>query len=115
MDLVLDILTWAFIAAGAFFLIVGSLGLIRLKDVFARMHAASLIDTLGIGLVLVGLCFQAGLTLTTAKLLLILAFVAFTSPTTTYALARAALAGGVLPDVAPEGRERAERAAESDG
>lgn len=115
MDLVLDLVTWAFIVAGAFFLIVGAIGLIRLKDVYARMHAASLIDTLGIGLVLTGLCFQAGFTLTTAKLLMILAFVFFTSPTTTYALARAALSAGVHPDVSPEGRELARKAAEADG
>jgi multicomponent Na+:H+ antiporter subunit G len=115
MDLALDIATWAFVVAGAFFLIVGSIGLIRLKDVYARMHAASLIDTLGVGLVLVGLCFQAGFTLTTAKLLMILAFVFFTSPTATYALARAALAGGVHPEVSAEGRELSKKSAEADG
>lgn len=115
MQAFLDVLTWSCIAIGGFFLIVGAFGMIRLKDLYARMHAASLIDTLGLGMIMLGLCFQAGWTLTTAKLLMILAFVFFTSPTSTYALVRASLAAGVLPEVAAEGRERAKRAAEVEG
>lgn len=115
MQATLDILTWACIAIGAFFLIVGAIGMIRFDDLYARMHAASLIDTMGLGMVMLGLCFQAGWTLTTAKLLMILAFVFFTSPTSTYALVRASLAAGVLPEVAAEGRERAKRASEASG
>jgi multicomponent Na+:H+ antiporter subunit G len=82
---------------GAAAALTGGLGLLRLPDVFARMHGAGMIDTLGLGAILVGLMIQAGFTLVTVKLLLILLFVFFTSPMTTHALARACLNAGVEP------------------
>lgn len=99
MDAVLDALSWICIIVGVIFCLIGGYGLIKLKDVFARLHAASLIDTFGVGFVLLGLMFQAGLTLVTAKLALILIFIFFTSPTATHALARAAINHDVFPEV----------------
>jgi len=97
LDSVLDLISWACILAGAFFALTGAIGILRLPDVYSRMHAAGMIDTLGIGLILIGLMFQATAWIVVMKLGLILAFVFFTSPTTTYALARAALDAGVDP------------------
>lgn len=97
LDFALDLLSWACILAGAFFSLTGAIGILRLPDVFSRMHAAGMIDTLGIGLILIGLMFQATAWIVVMKLGLILAFIFFTSPTTTYALARAALDAGVDP------------------
>lgn len=102
MSTVLDALSWIFIIAGVIFCLIGGYGMIRLKDFYARLHAASLIDTLGVGLVFTGLMFQAGFTLVAAKLLLILIFIFFTSPTATYALSRAAINHDVLPAVDTE-------------
>lgn len=104
MDLqfILDVLTWVFVVPGGILLIIGGIGLLRMPDVYARMHGASIIDTLGVALVLIGLMFQAGFTLVTAKLVLILVFVFFTSPTATHALARACIAAGVTPKVDDE-------------
>ena len=61
------------------------------------MHGASIIDTLGFSLILLGLGFQAGLNIVAIKLALIFIFVLFTSPTTTHALAQAAINEGVDP------------------
>ena len=97
MALLLDIVSWAFLGLGATFLIIGGIGMLRFPDLYARMHAAGVIDTLGAALILIGLAFQAGLILVTLKLLLILLFVLFTSPTATYALANAAYRSGFLP------------------
>ncbi len=96
MEAALNLLSWAFVLGGAFFTLVGTVGLLRLPDVFARMHAAGMTDTMGAGLILAGLCFQ-GSGLTAVRLLLILAFLWFTSPVSTHALARAALQGGLRP------------------
>ena len=71
--------------------------MIRMPDLFTRLHAAAVTDTGGAGLLLVGLMFQAGFTAATIKLLLILGFMWFSSPVSTYALARAALSGGEEP------------------
>ncbi len=97
MDIVLEILSWVLMLAGAVMLVIGSIGLVRLPDVFARMHGAGIIDTMGVCSVLIGLMLQAGLTIVTIKLALIVVFILFTSPTSTHALAQAALHGGVRP------------------
>lgn len=99
METIADIASWLFLIPGCALLVIGALGILRLPDVFARVHAAGIIDTLGIGLIILGLAFQAGWTLLAVKLLFVLAFVFFTSPTTTHALMRAALHGGVKPIV----------------
>lgn len=97
MDLVLDILSWACIAVGGAACIIGSLGLVRLPEVYCRMHAAGIVDTAGIGFILLGLALQTGFTLGLAKLAMILVFVLLTSPTTCHALCRAAAYSGVHP------------------
>lgn len=95
--LILDIVSWILIAAGAFFAITGAIGMLRLPDIFSRMHGAGMVDTLGMGLILIGLAFQADEWIVVVKLVLIVFFVMLTSPTTTYALARAAIDGGIDP------------------
>ncbi len=107
----IDLLSWAFLMAGAFFCVVGGVGLLRLPDFFSRTHAASLTDTLGAGLILIGLMFQGGWSLTTVKLGMILFFLLLTSPTASHALAKAALAAGRTPWTAPaaEPAEEVER------
>ena len=89
--MIVDILSWIFLIAGSAFSITGGIGMLRLPDFYTRMHAAGITDTMGAGLVLVGLMFQAGLTLLTVKLAMILFFLLFTSPTSGHALARSAL------------------------
>ena len=61
------------------------------------MHGAGIADTLGAGLFIAGLMLQGGLTLTTVKLLLMFIFIMIASPTSSYALANAALSQGVAP------------------
>ncbi len=83
--------------AGAFFCVVGGIGLIRMPDFYTRMHAASVTETLGVGLILLGLMLQAGWTLISVKLLLIGVLVFFVSPTAGHALARAAYVRKLKP------------------
>lgn len=80
------------LAAGAFFAVVGCLGLVRMPALYPRMHAASVTDTLGAGLLLLGMMLAAGASLVTAKLILLGMLLFLTSPTATHALAQAALA-----------------------
>ena len=98
MDLsIFDILSWFLILVGSISVITGAVGVLRLPDVYTRMHAASITDTLGAGTIIAGLILQAGLTLVAAKLFLILVFIFFTSPASSFALAHAALSSGVKP------------------
>lgn len=97
MTLVLDLASWTLLAAGGLFCVVGAVGLIRMPDFYTRVHAASVTDTLGAGLILLGLVLQAGLTLVSAKLAIIGLLVFFTSPAAGHALVRAALGRGLEP------------------
>ncbi len=89
--MIADGLSWLALLGGVFFIIVGGAGTLRMPDFYTRLHAAGVTDTMGAGLVLLGLMIQAGLTLITVKLALIWLFLWFTSPTASHALARAAL------------------------
>jgi len=97
LDLTLDILTWAAILIGSFFVIITGYGLIRFPDLYSRIHAGGMADTLASFLILGGLALQSGLTLVTVKLIFIIAFLFITSPTATYALAQATLVAGLKP------------------
>jgi len=99
MNAVLDVLTWACLLGGGIFLLVGAIGVLRFPDFYTRLHAVSVCDTMGAGLVLVGLMLQGGLSLVTVKLLLIFYFMIFTGPTAVHALAEAALEGKLQPDI----------------
>lgn len=91
----LDIASAVLLAGGGFFCIVGAVGLLRMPDFFTRTHAASLIETLGAGLILAGLALQAGFTLALLKLVILGLLILFASPTATHALAKAARERGV--------------------
>jgi len=98
-DIGCNLVSWVLLAGGCFFCITGGIGLIRFPDVYCRAHAAGLTDTLGAGLILVALMFQAGSLLVVIKLFFILSFLVLTSPTGTYALTRAAYSHGHRPQV----------------
>ena len=97
MELLIDLASWFFFIVGSAFLLIGAIGIIRLPDVFSRMHGAGIIDTMGTAMLFSGMLLQAGLTIVSIKLFLILLFLMFTSPTSTHALARAALDAGLKP------------------
>jgi len=85
------------IIAGLFFVLAGTLGVLRLPDFYSRIHAAGMTDTLGAELILVGLMIQSGFTQTTLKLLMVSFFLFLTSPTATHAVANAAFKAGLKP------------------
>jgi multicomponent Na+:H+ antiporter subunit G len=97
MSVAIDIASWILLVAGGLFCIVGAVGLLRMPDFYTRVHAASVTDTLGAGLILLGLILQAGSILVAAKLVIIGLLIFFTSPAATHALARAALGRGLKP------------------
>jgi multicomponent Na+:H+ antiporter subunit G len=97
VSLLVDALSWICLVSGGIFCVVGAVGLIRMPDFYTRVHAASVVDTLGAGLILLGLMLQAGFTLVTVKLLMVGLLLFFASPTATHALVRAALLRGLAP------------------
>ena len=55
MALALDIATGLLLAVGSAFYLIGAFGLVRMPDVFTRLHAASVMETLGAGSLLFGM------------------------------------------------------------
>ncbi|MBD3616265.1 MAG: monovalent cation/H(+) antiporter subunit G [Gracilimonas sp.] len=92
-----SIFTIIFVIAGIFFLLIGSVGIIRLPDFYSRTHATSKSDTLGMMLVIIGLIIFEGLTINSGKLFLILLFILLANPVGAHALARAAYNSGLKP------------------
>ena len=61
-------------------LVTGVVGVFRFKYALNRIHSAALLDTVGILLMLLGVICATGLTMTSAKILVVIAFLWMTSP-----------------------------------
>lgn len=95
----MEILSAICLGLGAFLVLSGGVGVLRFPDFFARMHAASITDTLAASLILLGLALQIEPNLLVhSKLLFIFLFLMITSPTAAHALAKSALHGGLNPN-----------------
>ena len=104
---ILEIIGSVFLLSGTLVCIIGGIGMVRLPNFFARIHAASVPDTLGAGLCLLGMVIlTCGLTpeqgydakliaLVIVKLISIGVFIFVTSPISGHALAKSAYRDGV--------------------
>lgn len=97
MTLLIELLSGFCLLAGGFLCISGGVGLLRMPDFFARVHAAGVTETLAAPLLLLGLALQMEWSLDLLKVLMILAFILATNPTASHSMARAALHGGRRP------------------
>ncbi len=97
IDIAVNYLSWALILSGSFFALTGAIGTIRFPDFWSRLHAASVTDSAGVILMFAGMCLQSGFTLVTVKLIIIGIFLFITGPTSTHAVANAALVSGLRP------------------
>lgn len=97
-----DALPWiggGLVVAGTLLTLVGSVGVLRFPDVYTRIHAASVTDSGGASLVLLGLGLLSGLTMETLKLGFAWAFIMLTTPAAANALANAAFSAGHKPRI----------------
>lgn len=92
----------ALLLLGGVLMLIGVIGLYRFPDLFSRLHVTSVVDSLGIISILIGLIFISGINLVSIKLFLILVFFIITAPVTTHALAQAALRGKLKPYIHKE-------------
>lgn len=95
--MIIETLSWICLVLGGLLGIIGGIGMHRFPDFYTRLHAAGTTDTLCAALFLLGLGFQAGLTLASFKLFLIFVFIFLTSPAASHSLANAAMIGGLKP------------------
>lgn len=88
IDLILDIVSIILIVLGLFFNLVGVIGLLRMPDAFCRIHATTKCDTMGAGLIFIGLIVWQGLTIISLNLIIILIFIWLTNPTAAHYIAK---------------------------
>lgn len=86
-----DLFSIACIVLGCFFYLAGTVGLLRLPDVFTRLHALTKADNLGLGLIVLGAIVQIGDWMINLKLVLIWGLVMIASATVAHLIARRAL------------------------
>ncbi len=95
-EIVSNILSIFLMIGGFFFLAVGVVGLIRLPDVYTRLHATTKCDTMGAGMVLLALALQADW-ISAIKLIIIAIFIWITNPTAAHVIAKASWVTGFMP------------------
>jgi len=80
---------------GTVFMLVASVGLLRLPDLYTRMHAVTKAGTLGVGCILLSAAVAFGDLSVAARSVVALLFVLFTAPVSAHLLGRAGYLGGV--------------------
>ena len=75
---------------GSVFTLISAIGVLRLPDLYTRMHAASKTATFGVGLIVLGGAFAMPTTAVFVKALIVIVFLFITVPTSSHLLARAA-------------------------
>lgn len=92
-----DIIAGVLLIIGAFFTLVAAIGLVRLPDLYTRMHAASKTGTVGSGVMLLAIAFHSGEFDVVTRAIAGVVFFLLTAPLAAHLLARAAYCTGVRP------------------
>ena len=112
-----EIIAALLMGLGLIFLVGSMIGMLRLPDFYSRVHASGNSETLGTMLVFLGLAVYNGVSITSAKLLIILMFIFVGNPIGSHILTKAAYKTGhpvwtknslpddILPDGATKGGE----------
>ncbi|ULQ45142.1 monovalent cation/H(+) antiporter subunit G [Flagellatimonas centrodinii] len=95
----IDVLANLLLGAGALLAVMGAIGVLRMPDFFTRTHAGSVTETGGMLLIMSGLLLLAPDLAVAVRLLLIVVFLLFTSPTAVHALAYSAVRDGLKPQL----------------
>jgi multicomponent Na+:H+ antiporter subunit G len=97
MNVLRDIITVAAVVAGAFFFMAGTVGLLRFPDPLTRLHALTKADSLGLGLIVLGLLPRATGPVGALKLILVWLLVQLAGATVAQLIAREARNGTPPP------------------
>jgi multicomponent Na+:H+ antiporter subunit G len=72
--------------AGSFFILIASIGLIRFKDLYSRLHAATKAPSFGIFLILIGVSIYFNTPMVYVKSLFVIVFIYLTDPLAAHAI-----------------------------
>lgn len=92
LPLLIELLVSALLVVGALFVLIGAVGVVRLPDIYSRLHAPGLGTTLGLGATLAAsVLYFAGRGVVSLHELLIAFFIFITAPISAHLIAKAAL------------------------
>ena len=89
--MIFEYISAVFLMGGSFFCSVAALGVLRMPDVYIRLHASTKAGTLGLGMIMIGVAFAFNELTVTSRVIAILLFVLITAPVASHMLGRAAL------------------------
>jgi multicomponent Na+:H+ antiporter subunit G len=89
MDVAFRIVTYLAISSGALLFLAGTVGLLRFPDTTTRLHALTKVDSLGLGLIVLGLLPQIGMSLVALKVIAIWLLVQLSGATVAQLIANA--------------------------
>lgn len=90
----MTIASYVIMGLGASFVLIGSLGMLRFRDIYSRLQASGVSDNAGLGLILIGLIVHSGWDRHDITLLLLLLILLITNPIVTHSVARSAFVQG---------------------
>ncbi|MBB4285092.1 monovalent cation/H(+) antiporter subunit G [Roseospira goensis] len=85
----------ALVLLGGAFCLVAAIGVVRMPDVYTRMHASTKAGTLGVGLLAVALAVGSPVGTVTVKAIAVVVFLIATAPIGAHLIGRAAYRSGV--------------------
>ena len=90
----MTIFSYIIMGVGVGFVLIGSLGMLRFRDIYSRLQASGVSDNAGLGLILIGLIVHSGWDRHDITLLLLLFIMLITNPIVTHSVARSAFVQG---------------------
>ena len=81
-----NLIVYFFVLSGAFFILVAAIGIVKFRDIFSRMHAATKAPSFGIFLIVIGMCIYFNQPVVYIKGLFIVLFVYLTAPLGAHAI-----------------------------
>lgn len=92
-----SVIAGALLATGAVFFLAGTLGLLRFPDVYARLHALTKADNVGLGCVAAGIAIDAGQLSVALELAVVWVLVLISSSISSQLIARSTWHRGIRP------------------
>ncbi|MCY4152489.1 MAG: monovalent cation/H(+) antiporter subunit G [Aestuariivita sp.] len=93
----IDIIAALLLVLGGFFSLFAGIGIVRMPDVYIRMHASTKVGTLASGLIMAGVAVHFSEPSVVIKSVLVILFLLLTAPIAAHMIGRAALHTGVKP------------------
>lgn len=90
-----EIMVSLFLLMGGILSLIAAAGVLRMPDIFTRMHAATKVGTVGVSSITIGLMIHFGSITVISRGILVIAFFLLTAPVAAHMIARAAYRSGV--------------------